>query len=98
MEWISFTLDSEKKTVFETELMPNLCKKYASLFNTFGQTWTAYYDRIGLDTYRYFFYSDSPLLLGFVKEFSVNHTEIYTAPQTEEMNILNPGTFGKIPI
>ena len=90
MEWISFTLNSEKKELFETTLMPSICKRYASLIEMAGHTWSAYYNRNGLDSFQYVFCSDSPVLNKFVKEFAGNTTRLFTTPDVSHMETYGP--------
>ena len=85
MEWISFSLDQEKRNGFENELMPTLCKRYGSLLDMANQTWNAYFERTGVDSYRCVFCSDSVILIKFVKEYAGNYLPHYTTPDVKRM-------------
>jgi len=90
MEWISFSLDNEQKTKFETQLLPALCKQHGFLLEMSGLTWAAYTEKTGLDTYRYLFCSDSTLFLKFIKEFVEDHTRIFSVPDVLKLEYFGP--------
>jgi len=90
MEWISFTLDNKKKSALEKELLPALIKQYGFLIDMSGQTWEAYFESNGIDSYRCIFCSDSALLMKFVKEIAENSCKIFSIPDLTKMQHFGP--------
>ncbi len=85
MEWISFSLDSEQKRRFETQLMPTINGRYKNLMIMADQSWSAYSERCGIDTHRYLFCCDSPIINKFVRDFAGNTTRLFATPDTSKM-------------
>jgi len=90
MEWISFSMDSEKRSKFEKELMPMLCNRYGSLLEMSDNKWAVYYEKNGLNNYQCLFCTDSVILLKFVKEYAGNFNRLFATPKTNHMEYFGP--------
>ena len=89
MEWIRFELDVLRSANFEKEFLPQKCRQFDEFITRSEATWTAYVKESSSNGKTYYFCSDSPFMMQYVKNWTQRFERIPSPKHKKDLRLID---------